>query len=282
LSGESDGGAPANGETREEPEVHLEGEAEDVSAELAAAPPLATVLEAVLFAAAEPVPLGRLARLMAPWPRAAVVEALASLATGLAAGQRGVRLVETGGGFQLRSVAECAPWIRRFFTEKPPRLSRPLLETVAIIAYRQPVTRGEIESIRGVNCDAVLGALVTRSLVRVVGRRQSPGRPVEYGTSGEFLDLFSLRDLSELPPLPDPAALASLMVAADEDQEAGGDDADGSHEDRAESDGEAGSGAAPEDSEPGGDRLAEGSGGPDPGGTGAGQREADPRARDES
>jgi len=249
----------------------------------AAAPPLVAVLEAVLFAAAEPVPLGRLSRLLAQWPRAAVVEGLGTLEAALAGGERGVRLVETASGFQLRSASECAPWIRRFFAEKPPRLSRPLLETVAIIAYRQPVTRGEIESIRGVNCDAVLGALVTRGLAHIVGRRQSPGRPVEYGTTSEFLDLFSLRDLSELPPLPDPAALASLIVDDDGDLEAGSDDAAGAEQEHAESAsaGTAGGGEAAEDPEPGGDRLAADGGGSDPGGPGAGEREGHPRARDE-
>lgn len=234
-----------------------------------APPPIGCLLEAVLFAAAEPIPAGRLARLLAPWPRAAVLEAIAELAAQLESGGRGVRLIETKAGYQLRSAAEAAPWIRRFFTEKPPRLSRPMLETVAIIAYRQPVTRGEIEAIRGVNCDAVLGALVTRSMVRVVGRRQSPGRPVEYGTTDEFLDLFSLRDLTELPPLPDPAALLRLIETNEEEQEAAGGDAAGIETER---------GAAAEDLEPGGLGVAPDGGGPDPSGTGEGERPGDPRA----
>jgi len=243
-------------------------------------PPLATVLEAVLFAAAEPVPLGRLTRILFPWTRAAVAEALAGLATELAEGTRGVRLVETGSGFQLRSASECAPWIRKFFTEKPPRLSRPMLETVAIVAYRQPVTRGEIESIRGVNCDAVLSALVGRGLVRIVGRRESPGRPLEYGTTPEFLDLFSLRDLSELPPLPDPAALASLIDGDEGEPEESGEPA-GADEERRDEAVEREAGAAAEDPEPGGAGVAPHGGGPDPSGPGAGEREGGAGARDE-
>lgn len=236
-------------------------------AEATEAPPLFALLEAVLFAAAEPIPLARLARLLAPAPRAEVGEALRALGASLEEAGRGVRLVEAAGGFQLRSAAECAPWIRRFFAERPPRLSRALLETVAIIAYRQPATRGEIEAIRGVNCDAVLGGLVARGLVQVVGRRLSPGRPVEYGTTAEFLELFSLRDLSALPPLPDPAALANLIEAGESELEADGGDAT--------------LGEAAEDLEPGGEGLAPGGGGPDPGGTGPGEREGGAGAGDE-
>jgi segregation and condensation protein B len=225
------------------------------------APPLEAVLEALLFAAAAPVPLNRLARVLSPWPRAAVTEALDKLGRSLEAGGRGVRLIETGGGFQLRSGADAAPWVRRLFAERPPRLTRATLETLAIVAYRQPVTRGEVESIRGVNCDAVLGALLARRLVQVVGRRQSPGRPVEYGTTGEFLELFSLRDLSELPPLPDPAALADLATTSDSFEEEGLVER-----------------ATAEDSEPGGDCIETGGGGADPLGPGEGERPGDPRA----
>jgi segregation and condensation protein B len=146
-----------------------------------------------------------------------------------------------------------------------------VLETLAIVAYRQPATRGEVEAVRGVNCDAVLGALLSRQLIQVVGRRQSPGRPVEYGTTAAFLELFSLRDLGELPELPEPAALARLIeeaeaIAAEEDA----DNAD------ADPDGE-----IAEDSEPGGDRVAAGGGGPDPGGQGPAERPGGPGAGDE-
>jgi len=233
------------------------------------APPLGTILEAVLFAAAEPVPLPRLVKLLGAWPKAAVADALAALDETLAADGRGIRLVETAGGLQLRSAADCAPWVRRFFAEKPPRLSRAVLETLAIVAYRQPATRGEVEAVRGVNCDAVLGALLTRNLIQVVGRRQSPGRPVEYGTTGVFLELFSLKDLGELPDLPEPAALARLIDEAEANQEQmEGTDANPD-------------GANPEDLEPGGDRVAEGGGGPDPGGEGPVEREGGAGAGDE-
>ncbi len=246
----------------EEEGVEAQGEA------IEGAPPLETILEAVLFASAEPIQTLRLVRLFHAWPRGAVSEALGALARRLAEDGRGLRLLESAGGWQLRSAPECAAWVRRFFTDKPPRLSRAMLETVAVIAYRQPVTRGEIEAVRGVNCDAVLNALLARSLVRVCGRRPTPGRPVEYGTTEEFLDLFSLRDLTELPPLPDPMALAELVEAAEESGEEAGDDG-----------GE--DGEAAEAAEPVGDRLAQGGGGPDPGGAGPGEREDGPGAGDE-
>jgi segregation and condensation protein B len=232
------------------------------SAELVGAPSLETAVEAVLFAAAAPLPLNRLAKLLVPWKRTQIQEALGRLGENLERGERGVRLVETGAGFQLRSVPSCASWVRRVDATLSPRLSRPTLETLAIVAYRQPATRGEIEAIRGVNCDAVLGALIARRLIEVVGRRQSAGRPVEYGTTVEFLELFSLRDLAELPPLPDAETLADLATPSDSFMEDSVRD-----------------GAVAEDPEPVGHRLAADRGGPDPLGTGEGEREGGARAR---
>jgi segregation and condensation protein B len=251
-------------------------EEEDDEAPAAAedAPPLPAVIEGVLFASAEPVPMRRLVRLLSSWSRDEVEQAVSDLRSGLEEGDRGIRLVEAAGGLQLRSSGRLAPWVRRFFAERPPRLSRPVLETLAIIAYRQPVTRGEVEQIRGVNCDAVLGALTTRGLIRIEGRRASPGRPAEYGTTDTFLELFTLRDLAELPPLPDPTALANLVVGdsdgeADGDDFEGGSDADGGGDEATLAAPEA---AASEDPESGRDGLAENGGGADPDGSGAGER----------
>lgn len=269
----SDGEAVASERDASDEPASAEASDADGEPELdtADAPPLRTILEAVLFAAAEPVPLARLVKLLGAWPKAAVAEALSELDETLASEGRGIRVAETAGGLQLRSAADCAPWVRRFFAEKPPRLSRAVLETLAIVAYRQPATRGEVEAVRGVNCDAVLGALLTRNLIQVVGRRQSPGRPVEYGTTAAFLELFSLRDLGELPELPEPAALARLIEEAESQQEQVEDGDGDAHPD----------GENPEDPEPGGDRVAEGGGGPDPGGEGPAEREGDPGAGDE-
>lgn len=247
-------------------------------------PPLGAVIEAVLFASAEPVPMKRLVRLLSSWSRRDITSAVEELRARLAEEDRGIRLVDAAGGLQLRSSERLAPWVRRFFAERPPRLSRPVLETLAIIAYRQPVTRGEVEQIRGVNCDAVLGALTARGLIRIQGRRQSPGRPAEYATTDAFLELFTLSDLSELPPLPDPTALANLIAGAPDSSEADENGAvenvdledernDENVEDWQRETESSGERAAPaEDPEPGGDRFAADGGGPDPERSGESER----------
>ena len=120
---------------------------------------------------------------------------------GYGAGARGVVLEEVAGGYQLRTPKEHALYVRKLLAAKPPRLSRPLLETLAIIAYRQPVTRPEIEQLRGVDSGGVLETLLERRLVRIAGRKEAPGRPIMYATSAEFLEVFGLRDLDGLPDL---------------------------------------------------------------------------------
>jgi segregation and condensation protein B len=111
-------------------------------------------------------------------------------------------LVEVANGWQLATCADQAPWIRKFRTAKvSTRLSRPALETLAIIAYKQPVTRPEIETIRGVNIGGIVRNLMERRLVKIVGKKDVPGKPMLYGTSAEFLQYFGLKDLSSLPTL---------------------------------------------------------------------------------
>ena len=162
---------------------------------------LPALIESLLFAAGAPVPLARLVEALDGPERREVTAALKVLADGYEREGRGIRLVQVGGGYQLRTPAEHAPWVRRLLRERPPRLSRPMLETVAIVAYRQPCTRAEIEAVRGVEAEAVLSTLLERRLVRVVGRKEAPGRPLLYGTTREFLEVFGLPDLSALPTL---------------------------------------------------------------------------------
>src|SRR4029453_18005514 len=116
------------------------------------------------------------------------------------------------GGYQLRTLAEHGPWVRRLLGGKPPRLSRPMLETVAIIAYRQPCTKPEIEAIRGVDADAVLSTLLERRMIRIAGRKEAPGRPMLYGTTRDFLEVFGLPDLQALPPLGEQGAGAAAFM----------------------------------------------------------------------
>jgi segregation and condensation protein B len=162
---------------------------------------LKAILESLLFAAGEPVPLARLAAVLDNVARDAIKRALSEMTLGYGGGSRGVILEEVAGGYQLRTPKEHALYVRRLRAAKPPRLSRPLLETLAIIAYRQPVTRPEIEQLRGVDSGGVLETLLERRLVRIAGRKEAAGRPIMYATSVEFLEVFGLRDLDGLPDL---------------------------------------------------------------------------------
>ena len=162
---------------------------------------LGAILESLLFAAGEPVSLNRLAAVLDSVPKEQIRDALIALGAHYAQGGRGLTVEEVAGGYQLRTRKEFAPQIRKLLAGKPPRLSRSLLETLAIIAYRQPVTRPEIEQVRGVDCGGVLETLLERRLVRIAGRKEAPGRPIIYATTPEFLEVFGLKDLDSLPDL---------------------------------------------------------------------------------
>lgn len=160
------------------------------------------ILEAVLFVSPEPVPVVRLVTLLGSVTKTEVEQALAGLQRDLEQEGRGLQLAHIAGGYRLVTKQEYAPWIKRLEKAKAaPKLSRSALESLAIIAYKQPVVRGEIEEIRGVETSGVLRTLLERKLVRIVGRKEVPGRPIMYGTTRFFLEHFGLRDLSELPPL---------------------------------------------------------------------------------
>ncbi|HLK10412.1 MAG TPA: SMC-Scp complex subunit ScpB [Candidatus Binatia bacterium] len=176
---------------------------------------LGGVLESLLFAAGAPVTVARLVEALGGPGRAEVVAALEALAAGYEREGRGLRLARVAGGYQLRTPPEHGPWVRRLLGQRPPRLSRATLETLAIVAYRQPCTRVDVEAIRGVDADAVLTTLVERRLVRIVGRKEAPGRPLLYGTTREFLELFGLPDLGALPPLREVGEGADVLTAQD-------------------------------------------------------------------
>jgi segregation and condensation protein B len=129
---------------------------------------------------------------------------------------RGIQLLEVASGFRIQVRKELAEWISRLWIERPPRYSRALLETLSIIAYRQPVTRGEIEDVRGVAVSSnIIRTLLDRGWVRVLGHRDVPGKPAILGTTREFLDYFGLKNLSDLPTLADISDLDSLNVELD-------------------------------------------------------------------
>jgi len=176
---------------------------------------LASVIESLLLAAGAPVPLSKLVDALHGPDRREVLAALDALATRLDDEARGVRLVQVAGAYQLRTPPEHGPWVRRLLGTRPPRLSRPMLETLAIVAYRQPCTRVEVEAVRGVDADATLSTLLERRLVKITGRKETPGRPLLYATTRDFLEVFGLPDLGALPPLRDLGDNAELILEAD-------------------------------------------------------------------
>jgi segregation and condensation protein B len=175
---------------------------------------LPRVIEALLFSAQKPLPAGDLVAAIkgagaedefspnefAKVREAEVATALEQLKIEYIEGQRAFQLVEKAEGWQLSTDPAYAQWVRQLFPgPKPARLSAPALETLAIIAYRQPIPRADVESVRGVNIDGVLQTLMERGLVRIAGRAEIPGRPLLYETTQFFLDHFGLRNLDELP-----------------------------------------------------------------------------------
>jgi len=162
------------------------------------------ILEAILFVSGEPLSVDRILGVLEGVARVELVSALRALQADYAVEGRGLQLVEVAGGFQITTRPDCAPWIKRLERAREgAKLSRSAMETLAIVAYKQPVVRADIEEIRGVDSAAVLKTLLVRRLVRIVGRKDAPGRPIMYGTTRQFLQAFGLKDLSDLPPLRD-------------------------------------------------------------------------------
>ena len=160
---------------------------------------LASIIESLLYASDHPLTLAELKRLVGERDGGKITAAIEDLRARRE--ESGVQVMQAAGGWHLRTNPENVAWVSRILAGKPPRLSRALLETLAIVAYRQPITRPEIDEIRGVDCGPVLKTLLDRSLVRMIGKKEEVGRPILYGTTPEFLRTFSLRDLSELPTL---------------------------------------------------------------------------------
>ncbi len=161
------------------------------------------IIEAALLAAGKPLSLDRLAELFgrrgAP-ERAALQQAVTALTEDYA--KRGIELKEVASGYRIQIRSRMNDWLMPLWEERAPRYSRALLETLALIAYRQPITRGEIEDVRGVAVTTnIIRTLLERSWVRVVGHRDVPGQPAMFGTTREFLDYFGLKKLDDLPPL---------------------------------------------------------------------------------
>jgi segregation and condensation protein B len=173
---------------------------------------LKSILEAVLLAAGEPLSLASLAKVFAEEERPSdndLGKALEELGDDYA--ERGLEIKEVSSGFRIQAREDVNPWISRLWEERPQRYSRALLETMALIAYRQPITRGDIEEVRGVSVSTnIIRTLQEREWIRVVGHRDVPGKPALFGTTRAFLDYFNLASLDDLPSLAEIKDMESL------------------------------------------------------------------------
>ena len=180
------------------------------------------VVEALLFASDSPLEADRIREVL-DLPDVGEARTLVeTLRARYDTADGGLTVVEVGGGFRMVTRPEIAPWLLRLAkTRTRARLSRPALETLAIVAYRQPVSRPEVDALRGVNSDAVLDNLLERRLLRIAGRKEAPGRPFLYETTREFLVAFGLRDLGELPKVEGdliaPAVLSDVAAGSTDD-----------------------------------------------------------------
>lgn len=219
------------------------------------------IVESLLFASGTPLALKRMVDVLQGPTAKELRGALDGLMERYNQPGRGITLQAVAGGYQFRSAPANAEWVRALLRERPARLGRAALETLAVIAYKQPATRAEIEAVRGVDCDSAITTLLARRLIKIAGRKEAVGRPLMYGTTPEFLEVFGLNDLGQLP------ALKEIGPVQEPDDETITDDGEQW-------------GAVAEDPQPGGSELAASGGGDDPLGPSDGERAHDHRAGD--
>ncbi|MDJ0785961.1 MAG: SMC-Scp complex subunit ScpB [Myxococcota bacterium] len=200
------------------------------------------IVEALILAAEEPISAKRLADLVPHLTPAKAKEMVKELSAEYEESGRGFEIWEVAGGYQLRTLPDLAPYVRGLLKERALRLSRAAIETLSVVAYKQPVTRAEIEHIRGVDVGAVIRSLVERNLIRIAGHREVPGRPMVYGTTRRFLEVFGLKSLDDLPTLRE---IEELLPPADEPREGEGDASEASAEATPGEDAEEASAGAP-------------------------------------
>ena len=176
---------------------------------------LKNIIESLLFVTDEPIPLDKLKSVLESSETKEIRQALQLLDAEYEQRGGGFHLREVAGGWQLRSRPQYHEWIQRMLQPSPQRLSRAALETLAIVAYKQPIIRADIEHIRGVDCGGILRQLMERKLVRVLGRKEIAGRPLIYATTKLFLELFDLKDLTDLPT---PREISDLENTVGEEQ----------------------------------------------------------------
>ncbi|MGB6011753.1 MAG: SMC-Scp complex subunit ScpB [Desulfobacterales bacterium] len=174
------------------------------------------IIESLLLVAEEPLKIDRIKDILALAEKKEIQNALTELSSEYENRKGGFFLREVAGGYQIRTRPEYREWIKRLIQPKPLRLSKPALETLSIIAYKQPIIRSDIEHIRGVDCGGILRMLLERKLVRILGRKAIPGRPHIYATTKQFLEVFDLKNLEDLPT---PKEISELSDAASENME---------------------------------------------------------------
>jgi len=174
------------------------------------------IIESLLMVAEEPLTIDRIKDILALAGKKEIQNALTELSSEYENRKGGFFLREVAGGYQIRTRPEYREWIKRLIQPKPLRISKPALETLAIIAYKQPIIRSDIEHIRGVDCGGILRMLLERKLVRILGRKAIPGRPHIYATTKQFLEVFDLKNLEDLPT---PKEISELSHAASENMD---------------------------------------------------------------
>jgi segregation and condensation protein B len=174
------------------------------------------IIESLLLVADEPLTIDRIKGILDQAEKKEIENALEDLSSEYENRKGGFFLREVAGGYQIRTRPEYREWIKRLIQPKPLRLSKAALETLSIIAYKQPIIRNDIEHIRGVNCGGILRMLLERKLVRVLGRKAIPGRPLVYATTKQFLEVFELKNLEDLPT---PKEISELGDSAPENKE---------------------------------------------------------------
>ena len=168
-----------------------------------------SVIEALLFSSDKPLSIEQIKNVLDNLDAQEIRSELTELNKEYEASNRGIRITEIAGGFQMITAPNLAPFLKKLYKQRNvERLSKPALETLAIIAYKQPLTRADVESLRNVNIDGVMKSLSDKDLIRVTGRKKSPGRPKVYGTTRQFLEYFGLKSLDELPKIENFSTLA--------------------------------------------------------------------------
>jgi len=176
-----------------------------------------SVIEALLLASERPLALEKIRDVLDNLPAKDTLGLIEELRKEYDDGSRGIRVVEIAGGFQMITAPEFAPFLKKLFKGRnTERLSKPALETLAIIAYKQPLTRSEIELLRNVNVDGVMKSLLDKSLIRISGRKKAAGNPYVYGTTRQFLEHFGLKSLQDLPKIEDFSSLAEKTELIEE------------------------------------------------------------------